>query len=90
MMRGYLRWTGKDGRAEQNRKGVRSHFLLFLFAFRSSIKKKRATDLRRVACQKVGFGEGEVTKINTIADKRVEGVVTKEIERSTGYTCVQF
>lgn len=88
-MRGYLRWTDKDGRAEQNRKGF-DRIFFFFFSHFGQVSKKRATDLRRVACQKVGFGEGEVTKINTIADQRVEGVVTKEIERSTGYTCVQF
>lgn len=79
--------------AERNKieKGFDRIFFFFFSHFgQVSKKKKRATDLRRVACQKVGFGEGEVTKINTIADKRVEGVVTKEIERSTGYTCVQF
>lgn len=32
----------------------------------------------------------EKNKNNAIAVKRVEGVVTKEIERSTGYTWVWF
>lgn len=72
--------------AERNKieKGFDRIFFFFFSHFGQVSKKKRATDLRRVACRKVGFGEGEVTKINTIADKRVEGVVTKEIERSTG------
>lgn len=59
MMRGYLRWTGKDGRAEQNRKGFDRIFFFFFSHFGQVSKKKRATDLRKLLVKRLDLGRGK-------------------------------